>query len=223
MVKIRDIISDAQVNELDRNDITPDDMWVERGENRSNYKDTGIVIDDLDVLYKKQKFGNGLFMGVWDGTNLIGEMEIDPVTYQGVKAYSVHHAVIDKEYQGQGIGWALYQGLISILGINLLSNGSHSVGARKMWLKLAQDPKIRAYGFDQKTDQLFIVKPNKQKSELVSAKKGTKLYDNYGSGLILVKRNGPSDKRLERLLKQSTIKQPKDPFGTEKFSPLEID
>lgn len=220
MVKIRDILSDSELDELKRNPIGKTGLEPEYMDSRRGFRDSGIVIDNLHVLYKKVRWGDKLIVGVWDKTTPVAEVVLNPVSWQNIRAYSVNRAVVVPRYQGQGIGEALYHGLITLLDINLLSNGSHSPGARKLWLKLAKDPSIKAYGFDTRTNQLFNVKPNKQKSELVSAKRGTLLYDNYASGLILVKRNGSDDRKLDTLLKHSMVKPKKDPFGTKEFDPL---
>lgn len=211
------------IDELTRNTVKKD---AGGGPKRAaSYKnELPLVIGDFSVKYKKPNGKNGsIHIGVFDGNKGVAEMWLDPHQFHGLRVYQVAWAGLDPAYSGQGIGYQLYLGLISILGINIAQTTSHSIGARKTWLRLAKDPKIVAYGFDQDRGIIFHVEPNKAKTELKSAKKGIMLYDNSDTGMVLVKRNSKDDKYLAGLVAATLHKRgysEPDIFGVKKFKDI---
>jgi hypothetical protein len=213
-----------KINELERNLVTQD-----QGSSptiKSGYKyELPIIIGDYDVRYKKARVKGGISIrvSVWNGNKGVAELWLDPFDFRGLRVYQVSWAGLDPKYKGQGIGYQLYKGLISIIGLDIIQTTSHSIGARKTWLRLANDPKIVAYGFDWAKEIVFKVQPNKNKTELKSARGGIMLYDNNTTGLVLVKRNSKDDKFLAGLEAASLYKRDQkgpDVFGIKKFKPI---
>lgn len=188
----------------------------------SSWKSIPIYIDDYSVY--KSMDGDELSLVVWDATNRKAVMQLllKPKKWQGINAYAVQSAYVAMAYQGQGIGFALYKGLIDLYDITLLSLGEHSIGARKLWMYLAKDPKIHAYGFDVLSSRVWDLSIDKKKKELKSIAGYPKVYgdnDPY-NGIILAKRNGINDKKLQVLLRASKSKPKPDVLGMTKFDDL---
>jgi hypothetical protein len=199
-----------KISELERNVITKSEahLWPYK---REQFKgELPITIDTFDVLYRNhsQESYKGIVVGVFDGETPVANLFVTPKEYQGIKCYSVEYAAISPKYQGQNIGYELYRGLIVLVGLPFITTGSQSKGARKLWLKLAQDPQIKAYGFstDKVGEKIFDLQPNKSQTELKSLGAKVMVYDNWSTGLILVIKNGPYDRKLNKL-KQASEKQ----------------
>ena len=151
-------------------------------------------------------------------------MTLVPKSFDNVNGYHVDWAGLNPKYKGQGIGYALYKGLITLWNITLIQTTSHSDGAAKTWLRLSKESGIQAYGFDLKTRKVFLVKPNSSQTYLVAATKTSGLYENLNSGLMLCKRNGTNDKRMQEKMKNNPKNRAKpDIFGNKEFNPLQND
>lgn len=232
-----------KINELYRNVIKKHEakLW---GYKKSDYtKELPISIGGFDVLSKShsQQDIHGIMIGVFDGDTGVANMFLSPSDYQGIKCYHVEYTYLNPQYQGQAIGYELYRGVIVLMGIPLITVGSQSPGARKTWLRLAQDPQISAYGLDIDRDIIFNLQANKSQTELKSLGKRIQVYDNDSIGIILVIKNGPYARKLDRLRRETqdrvgfwdpifydklnvgkkAMKPTKpDIFGTKKFDPI---
>jgi hypothetical protein len=210
-----------EINELEYNAVEL--KHAEGPTGKGTYKNIlPITLSDYDVRFQRKRDGD-INVTVWDGRKGVADMWLEPRKFAGLQVYQVKWVGNDVKYKGQGVGYQLYIGLISILGLNIVQTTSHSVGARRMWLKLAQEPKIQAYGFDAPNGVVFHVTSNKTQTELQSTKRGIKLYNNDNTGMILVKTNSKADKLFTALQHVSEIKQKgKEPnvFGVKDFKPL---
>lgn len=187
-----------------------------------SWKQIPLYIDDYSVY--KRIYDAQFQLVVWDSEKKKAVMEftLEPKQWRGINAYEVQTAFVAQAYQGQGVGFALYQGLINLYDIALLSLGEHSVGARKLWMYLAKDPKIQAYGFDVLSTNVWNISVDQKKKELKSTAGNPKVYGNNAdyNGLILVKRNGINDKKLQKLLLAKKSKPKPDVLGINKFNDL---
>ncbi len=213
-------------NQIDRDDtgIYHDDKLPGR-----KRKPDGVIlpftIDNFKV-FAINYYGE-INVSAYDGSKKIAKLILDAYRFKdfsAINTYSIQGAGVLPAYQGRGIGQALYEGLVKLCNINLCSFDSHSAGARKLWMRSSQDPKIMVWAVDI-NDQLRGTKPSLKKQELI--------YDNdkplYGHshGLIMTKRNGRDDKYLQTIFveqqKARKSKQPKkDIFGTD-FSEISVD
>lgn len=207
------------INEIERNYIRKND--VDSPSSKSNYpKILPMTVNGYQVRYNKSY--DEIEIGLWDGSRGVARMTMQPAMYNGIKAYSIGLIGLNPEYQGQRIGYELYKGLVTLMGVNLLSVGSHSPGARKLWARLSKDPAISAYGIDVGKTLVFKVKPNKKGNELTSTAKGIKVYSDLEDvpvGLILVKKGSKDDQNLHRMLLagKSLRKSKPDVFGVTKY------
>lgn len=229
-----------KISELERNVITRGEAAFYPFPRKKFTGELPFNIDSYDILYKKhaQQGISGIVVAVFDEEKLVANLFLTPFDYLGIKCYNVEYAAVSPEYGGQNIGYELYRGLVVLSAIPLISVVSQSKGARKLWLKLAQDPKITAYGFTIEDKVVFHLQPNKTQTELKSLKAKVKLYDNYDSGMILVIKGGPLDRKLSKISsasqkkfgyfdkeefgkvsKMATASKP-DIFGIKKYKPL---
>ena len=192
------------INEMERNKLSKSSGDLQR--KKTDFPGTlPFKLDNFDLLYRKYAHGITI-ISAWDDNYKVMEISIEPTVCFKIRAYSIEQALVSVKYQGKGLGLLLYKALISKLDFTLLSNDSHSPGARKLWVKLNQDNAINVYGFDLQSNRVFSVEPNGSMSELEAMPKDIKLYDNLSSGLIATRKNGQDDETLRVLLKQSQIK-----------------
>lgn len=210
-----------KIDELDYNRVAID--GGDAPTRKSRYKNVApIVIGDYEVRYKISR-DNTLVVTVWDNNKGVAEFWLDPTKFMGLTLYQVDWAGVSPKYQGSGIGKELYKGLIKLMKLNLIQVQSHSPGARKVWLRLAQDPMINAYGFNFNDSTVFDVKPHKTKQELASTIRKVPLYNNKSTGLMLVKKDTSADKFMRKLVEASQLKaklKDDNVFKVKKFNTL---
>lgn len=193
-----------KISELERNPIKKSggsgELWT--AYKKKDYpRELPIMIGDLEVRHKQD--GKYVVLSVWDQNKLVANLIVEPTSWRGMKLYHVGGAYVHKNYQGQGIGYELYRGLVVLLNLSLTSVGSHSPGAQKLWLRLSQDKKINAWGLDVDTQEVFAVGPHENQPELASKVPGKQVYDNLDTGLILTKVGSPVDQEMQKLEKVS--------------------
>lgn len=214
-----------KINELEYNGVEVNNDAPEPKDKHLYTKELPITIGNFDVryFYYRKRKNRDINVTVWDGDIGVVDMWLQPTVFAGLPVYQVTWVGTNPKYKGQGIGYQLYMGLIRIIGLSIVQTTSHSVGARKMWLKLAREPKIKAYGFDAPNGIVFDVAPNAKQTELRSTKRAIKLYNNDNTGMILVKANSKADKLFAALQKASAIKlkdEGPNVFGLKTFKPL---
>jgi hypothetical protein len=211
-----------KIDELKYNDVQAKHTAPDPTDKHKYKKVLPFTLDDYEVRYNKSANGD-INVTVWDGDVGVADMWLEPRKFAGLQVYQVSWVGTSHAYQGQDVGYQLYIGLISIMGVTIIQTTTHSTGARKLWLKLANETKIQVYGFDLRNGIVFHVAPNIKNSELRSTKRKIKLYNNYKTGMVLVKINSRADKLFSALEKASTIKlKGRDPnvFGVRSFKPL---
>ena len=168
-------------------------------------KSLPFKLEGFDLLYLKYANGETIITA-WDGDSIVLELSLEPSVCFKIRTYSIEQANVHTSYQGKNLGLSLYKALIANLDFTLLSNDSHSPGARKLWVRLWQDTNINVYGFDLQSNRVFSVEPDGSASELATTSKDIELYNHPSTGLIATRKNGQDDETLKVLLKQSMIK-----------------
>jgi hypothetical protein len=154
-----------------------------------------IVIDNYGVYYKK--YSRNLIVTVFDQNTKIAYLELKPSRFLfGLNFYHVETARVRNEYQGRGIGEALYTGLITLCDVNLYSAGSHSPGARKMWMRLSENSKISTWAIDYHHCVHKTISNNRKQELYLDKNKPA-----YGKvqALALTKKNSIVDKRFQQI------------------------
>lgn len=105
--------------------------------------DFSISIGSTELKVYYQKAGRAVTINIFDGKHRIGVLDLLPGSE--IPAYSVADAVLSPAYQGHGIMGLLYRILIEDYGLAIYGE-DHSLGARKMWSRLAARKGIAAYG-----------------------------------------------------------------------------
>ena len=119
-----------------------------------------------------------------------------------VDGFDVIFSKVIPDYQGQGIGLAVYRELILQLKWNLYATGSHSRGGEKLWQRLSQTPGIVVYALQQPD---VVVKPplTAQGLRLPNGEDFYLAVDQNPWSLIAVAEDGPSDNALKKLMKNA--------------------
>jgi len=216
------------IKEISYGYIEKDDEPTLGTKKKKSWKKIPLYIDYYEV-YKmniSSSWDAEFILKVWDPKNkqVVMELTLMPRRWENINAYAVYSAYVALKYQGQGVGFALYKGLIELYDLSLLSVGEHSIGARKLWMYLGQDPKIRAYGFHPEKQKAWKVAPDNKKKQLKTIGKNPPVYGNdNGHGIILVKKNGVHDKKLQEFLKRKKNKPKGDVLGTTQFYDIGYD
>jgi len=72
--------------------------------------------------------------------------------------HKVNSVAVNQEYRGQDIALRLYIALITA-GINLMTVGSHSLGAKKVWNELAKSGQVSVWVTDMNTSKFYTASP----------------------------------------------------------------
>jgi GNAT superfamily N-acetyltransferase len=199
------LISEIQTNNMIKQD---SENW--ENHNGRPKKVLPIKIDNFDVRYSNLEYIPSI--SVWDGRNKIAYLEIVPVAISDLKLYKVKSSKVRPLYQGRGIGEALYRGLVLFCDVSL-AGIDHSQGARKLWARLSQDPKISTWAVDDDADHSYRVIANPPVTELVLAANGKRIYGNSEyTAVIVTKKNSSNDKKLIQMSKKEKLGR--DVLGT---------
>lgn len=182
----------------------------------SNGKQLSGKIAGYIVKYVTDRYG--IKVRLFDGHKPILNLTLEPRKFMNINVYAVSSMYVHPEYQGNGIGLALYKNLILKRKLTIISTGSHSIGARKTWLRASQDMNINAYGFN--SSSAWKAGPNKKKTELTGLN-GMQIYGR-SSGLMLTLKGGNTDKIMTKLSRKRKKKSTIDIFGNSKFYELEF-
>lgn len=121
--------------------------------------------------------------------------------YQPVPGLDVNYTKVLPQWQGQGIGLAVYRELILQKQWNLYATGSHSRGGEKLWQRLSQTPGIAVYVLQ---NPHVVVKPQLTPQGL-RLPDGEDFYDVVSDtpwSLIAVAEDSPSNQALKKLVKK---------------------
>ena len=119
-----------------------------------------------------------------------------------VDGFDVIFSKVIPNYQGQGIGLAVYRELILQLKWNLYATGSHSPGGEKLWQRLSQTSGIVVYALQQPD---VVVKPQLTAQGL-RLPNGEDFYLAVGQNpwsLIAVAEDSLSNNTLKKLMKNA--------------------
>jgi hypothetical protein len=193
----------VKIAELERNEIGK--IGVYRfSHNKADFtKKLPIKFYDYEVLYGKDKWSSYVIT-VWDGDIEVISLALEQLSFYSIRGFDIESITVAPAYQGKALGYQLYKKLVTDMDLALFSYGSHSVGARKLWVKLSKDPEVSVFGFDIVDKKVFKVSSNRENTELTS--KFVNLYGKSGAGVILVRKSSMNDKRLTNMSKAEQFK-----------------
>jgi GNAT superfamily N-acetyltransferase len=126
-----------------------------------------IKTDSLDSW--EYRLVNSKFPWMFENTNYVDSpqpkhyLPVAFMSYENAKLYNlpfkcieINQSSVDKDFQGMGIGYALYKGLIKYANLNLVALGSHSKGAQKLWARMNQDKDIKVYAVSEEKDGIHF-------------------------------------------------------------------
>ena len=126
-----------------------------------------IKTDSLDSW--EYRLINEKFPWMFENTNYLDSpwpkhyLPVAFMSYENTKIYNlpfkcveINQSSVDKDFQGMGIGYALYKGLIKYANLNLVAIGSHSKGAQKLWSRLNLDKDIKIWAVSEEKDGIHF-------------------------------------------------------------------
>lgn len=114
-------------------------------------------VGDFDVsIHKKPraKVHNYAHVGIWDKNQKIGGLDLYRI-YEDVNVIFSVDARINEEYQGRGLGYRVYEGLVTENNLSLQTS-HQSVGAIKMWQRFATNRTLALYFVDDSMDECLF-------------------------------------------------------------------
>ena len=151
--QLRSALSQQRIN-LSKSNPNLDETYLSLYQDATNYLITHMLpsVDKWPWMYDlaKTNFASnkpGDYIKVGEmgyATAVIGLEDSDKV----IRCAEVLGAAVVTAYQGQSLMWALYYGLITHTGRNLMSHGSHSPGAAKTWSRLGESKGVRIWALD---------------------------------------------------------------------------
>jgi hypothetical protein len=141
---------------------------------------------------------------IWHGKTKVGCVELT-TTYQDVKTVMAVHTLISRQYQGLGIAYRVYEGLVNEANIAITSH-NQSRGAIKLWRRFAVNRGLRLYLVnDAHSGRLFsaaiydvVLDEGKQELEAIDYHaKRVSPYKHPGS-LMLVRRRSALDNAIQK-------------------------
>jgi len=189
------------ISELFRNDISKtDDITNPTAAAKPDVK-LPFKVGDYDV-YVSNEFGGEYNISVWDKNAIVAylDLELDSDGFYEI-------LVAGARVQGKRIVETLYKQLIRH-GITLVTGESHSLGARKVWFRLYDDPEISVWGMHKQTHKVFPVTKS-DSGELTGVDRtiytDTKYFDPFDFNvLVMTKKHGDVDNMFETASKNKT-------------------
>lgn len=182
-----------------------DGNTFERGKIRKP-KSLLFEVGEFDVSVHKKprvKVHNYAHVGIWHNNDKIGGLDLYKIYVDVNVVFSVD-ARIDEEYQGMGIGYRVYEGLVTENNLSLQSS-HQSIGAIKMWQKFAHNRSLALYFVDDTmSENLFECDIYKVTAGESGFLQGTDFKNNQfdpykkRGSLLLVKRKSPLHEALKK-------------------------
>lgn len=164
-------------------------------------------IGDYEVaLRKKPSYAKSdlMYVQIWHAKTRVGYVDLT-TAYSDVRTVMSVHTMIVQDYQGLGIAYRVYEGLVNEANISLTSD-NQSKGAVKLWRRFAKTASLRLYHVKSHSSNLFdspiypvMLNKNETELELHDYRNDTRIspYRQFGS-LLLVKRGGDLHKAIEK-------------------------
>lgn len=194
-----------------RNRLTKSDGFDEYVSPRHRPRNFLFTVDDFDVAVKrkssKRHNNHYIHAQIWHRKIKVGYIDLTN-TFADVKTILAVHTMINQAYQGLGIAYRVYEGLINEANLAILT-ANQSAGAVKLWRKFADNPDLCLYHVnDYASANLFespihnIVLNDKKQLEIVDyANQRSDPYKRTGS-LLLLRRKSPLDDAIQDYIDQ---------------------
>lgn len=148
-----------------------------------------------------RKGSDRLEITLYDKGEIIAELDLDELGAP-IPLWQVETIVAVPEYQGKGLGMALYGIALSILKLTLVAGATQTKHGARQWLKLSQIPGVEVMGMKTAPTKGFKPGPDNivlwQNPEMVtytfpvtqgsksmkSAQRGTGIYNSVGATMI---------------------------------------
>jgi len=185
-----------------RNRLTKSDGFNEYVSPRHRPRKFLFTVGDYDVAVKRKssslRNNHYIHAQIWHQRIKVGYIDLT-TAFVDVKTILSVHTMINQRYQGLGIAYRVYEGLIKKANLAILT-ANQSAGAMKLWRKFASNIELKLYYVrDYASTRLFespihnIVLNTKEQLEIVDyTDQRADPYKRTGS-LLLLRRNSPLD------------------------------
>jgi hypothetical protein len=166
-------------------------------------------IGDYDVSFHKQRYATKkhryFHCAVWYRKQVIGSVDLSTIYYDATSVVSVDTQIANM-YQGLGIAYRVYEGLVCEHNVTLHTNNQSPL-AIKLWRKFAANNLLRMYFIYNDTEGLFTsdifdVSLNKDGVLEVTDYDGKKFDPYNGRGrtgsLLLLKKKSSLDTAIQK-------------------------
>lgn len=164
-------------------------------------------IGDYEVSFHKQRGCSPKYFhcAIWHHKEVVGNVDLS-TTFEDVKSILSVSTTIVEPYQGLGIAYRVYEGLVCNHNM-CIHTSNQSKGAIKLWHKLIKNPDLGMYFVNDMMNECFFdcdvfeVRLN-DKSALEGVDYDGKPFSPYrkGGGLILVKKKSAADETIQRFV-----------------------
>jgi GNAT superfamily N-acetyltransferase len=148
-----------------------------------------------------RKGSDSLEITLYDQGRIIAELDLDELGAP-IPLWQVNNVAAIPEYQGKGLGMALYGIALSVLKLTLVAGETQTMHGARQWLKLSQIPGVEIMGMKTAPKNNFKSGPDNivlwQGPEMItytfpvtqgtksmkSAQRGTGIYNSAGASMI---------------------------------------
>lgn len=181
--------------------------------------DTTVIgkIENYNIVQKIINNERMMFSITHNNKNL-GYLELD----KDRKTWFTRSVVFAKELQGSGLAPKLYSFIMHKLGLILRSDWTQSIGGKSIWKRLAQDPTVNVYAWNNKTKKAYNIDPETLEAEIRIYDSDKEIITHLYSELSNLKQQyifykNKSPKNIEKLLSiKQQIQAIKDSIKDEK-------
>ena len=148
----------VKINEVEQIDVEKNDMGIspdlfQDALDGSEAKPTGDSVKNYAVA--RGEHGNTIYYFLLDGEKPFGMLKLVGAPGRG----KMSMAMMLPEYQGKGVMPELYKLAIRDVG-TIKSDVEQSAGGTAIWKRLAQDPDVVVYAYNEKSDEYAMVDNN---------------------------------------------------------------
>jgi hypothetical protein len=191
-----------------RNTLTKRDDGNEHVSSRCRPRKFLFSVGEYDVAVQKKRSchrnSHFIYVQIWHDKTKVGYVDLT-TTYSDVKTVMSVYTMIHQAYQGLGIAYRVYEGLVNEANVSITSN-NQSRGAVKLWQRFGNNGGLRLYHVkDADSGRLFDspiyeVVLNKDKKELESVDYDARSLSPYrhSGSLMLIRRHSALDTAVQK-------------------------
>jgi hypothetical protein len=165
-----------------------------------NIGDYNVSMNKTKTTYVNRKY---FHISVWHDKSKVGYIDLMP-SYSDTESIFLVDSKVKEDYQGFGIAYRVYEGLVYEYNIAIQSN-NQSLGAIKLWRKFAKNNFLTLYFIDDSSCKLFncnIFNVELLKGKLIGYYYNSESFDPYSKSgsLLLVSKKSDLNCTLQKYI-----------------------